>query len=434
MSDHLSTQLLERYREHRLEPAELIALDGHLATCAACRARVREMKPRRGALLSLQASLQAANQAAPDHLPHEQLMAYAEGRLDEVDRELAESHLEFCPHCAAQAQDLRDSAWQQARAADAQASPPALWTRLVAALGLSSLRERLLPVPLTHRVAGAVAVMALLVIAVALWFGAGRDRQEVVVHPTTPSPSPSQPSISPPPGTQPEAPAPILLALNDGESQITLDAQGNFKGLESLAPTDQQRVKTALTTQKVQTPKTLKELSDSSGASMGGATGAAFALLSPVGRIVAADRPMFRWRPLGGAINYKVTITDPEVGYKEVAASPELQDTKWTVDHPLERGRVYTWQVTARTDGGEVKAPAPNREAKFKMLERSQADELARAEKAYAGRRLALGLLYAQVGLLDEAEREFQALVAANPQSLVANNLLRDVRAKRRTR
>src|SRR5262245_24142142 len=165
---------------------------------------------------------------------------------------------------------------------------------------------------------------------------------------------------------------------------------------------------------------------------MGAGGDAAFVLLDPVGRIVTDDRPTFRWRPLNGAISYKLTVTDPEAGYKEVAASPELRETKWTVDRPLERGRIYTWQVIARADGREVKAPAPNREAKFKLLEQARADEITRAEKVYAGRRLALGLLYAQAGLLDEAEREIKALVAANPQSPVAKNLLRDLRARRR--
>ena len=427
MSDHLSTQLLERYRGRRLEPAELLALDDHLATCAACRERWREMRPGREALLSLRASLRATNQAAPAHLPDEQLKAYAAGRLDEADRELAESHLDFCPHCAAQAQALR-------HAARRPAPPPAPRANPVSALSLSSLREHFLRLPLTLRAVGAVAVAALPVLAVVLWSRTQADRQEIVIHPPTPSPASSPPPVSPPPGPQPAPPAPAVLALNDGGSQITLDAQGQVAGVESLSPAAQQLVKTALTTQKVETPETLRELSDPSGVPMGGATGATFALLSPVGRIVATTRPTFRWRPLGGALGYQVTITDPAAGYKEVAASPELQDTKWTVGRPLERGRVYNWQVTARTDGGEVRAQGRNTEARFKVLEQAQAEELARAEKAYAGRHLVLGLSYAQAGLLDEAEREFRALVAANPGSPLAKKLLRDVGAKRRTR
>ena len=439
MSDHLSTQLLDRYHERQLGPAELLALDEHLSSCAVCRKMLREVKPRRVALLALRAGLEAANQSTSDHLPDSQLTGYAEGRLDAVGRELAESHLEFCPQCVAQAEALSDSYRRRAEAAgaspvSAQASPQTLSTKFIAATGLAAVRERLRPVPMSFRVAGAVAVMALLALATLLWLRIQTGRQEIVDHQPSPSPSPVRPSPNPPPGPPPATPAPILLALNDGGGQVTLDAQGNVAGLELLSPADQQRVKTALTTQKVRVPETLRQLGDSSSAPMGGTTGAAFALLGPVGTIVATDRPTFRWRPLDGATGYQVTITDPEAGYREVAASPQLRDANWTLDRPLGRGRVYTWQVAARTEGAEVRAPAPNQEAKFKVLEQARADELERAEKAYAGSRLVMGLLYAEAGLLDEAAREFRALVAANPQSPVAKNLLRDVRAKRRDR
>jgi hypothetical protein len=40
-----------------------------------------------------------------------------------------------------------------------------------------------------------------------------------------------------------------------------------------------------------------------------------------------------------------------------------------------------------------------------------------------------LGVLYAQAGLLDDAEREFSALLRANPKSEVARKLLSNVRA-----
>jgi hypothetical protein len=134
-------------------------------------------------------------------------------------------------------------------------------------------------------------------------------------------------------------------------------------------------------------------------------------------------------------LSYKVIITDLRANYKVAADSPDLPNTEWRVDRPLARGRVYTWQVTARTNGEPVKAPprdAP--EARFGVLEMEKVDELAQARRDYAGRHLTLGLLYAHAGLLDDAERELQALIAANPESPMAKNLMREVRAKRRAR
>ena len=81
----------------------------------------------------------------------------------------------------------------------------------------------------------------------------------------------------------------------------------------------------------------------------------------------------------------------------------------------------------------ELKAPGPEAPAaKFKALDHATAIKLARAKMSYAGRRLAPGLLYAEAGLLDEAERELKALVAANPRSQIAKNLLLDLRSKHR--
>jgi hypothetical protein len=82
-------------------------------------------------------------------------------------------------------------------------------------------------------------------------------------------------------------------------------------------------------------------------------------------------------------------------------------------------------------DGTEIKSPVqPAPEARFKVLERMKEDELKRAESSYANSHLVLGTLYAQAGLLNDAEREFRALLAANHKSTVAQKLLRDVRAR----
>jgi hypothetical protein len=91
--DHLSTQLLEGYGRRLLEASELLALDDHLSTCLACRERWRHGGASATALLALHASLQVPDEVATTHVSSEQLTIYAAGGLDEIDRELAESHL-----------------------------------------------------------------------------------------------------------------------------------------------------------------------------------------------------------------------------------------------------------------------------------------------------------------------------------------------------
>jgi hypothetical protein len=352
---------------------------------------------------NLQMSLQSENRIASEHLSEAQLEGYASDTLDAVAGELAASHIELCFQCAARVKYLRGAAKKR-----------------------YSVRFVQLPLKM-------VAVAAsLLLAAIAILLIGPADKPKSAGGTALP------PSDSPAPNTGNEAPAARLVALNDGGRQIILDAQGNLEGLDSLSAEDRARVRTALVTQKVALPKTLQELRGSSSALMGGKTrlnntASAFSLLTPVGETVATDRPNFRWLSLKGAVGYQVTITDPAGDYREVATSPELRATRWSVDQPLQRGRVYAWQVTARTYSGGVKVPAPEAaEAKFKVLEQAKADEIIRAEKAYAGNHLALGVLYAEAGLLEKAEAEFQALLVANPGSSVAKNLLLGLLARSR--
>jgi hypothetical protein len=369
---------MKRYRQNALDPGEWLEIDDHLTACEDCRHKLRETVPARETLLALQADMRA------------------EPRIEE----------------------------------------PGLWKRFLELSGLAAYRDRQAQerarFKLTPRVAVTAVIISLLLAVTALWLRSREDKRNV--RKTTSSPTmPPQPSPNPPPNLPPELPPQIQIAINDGGGRVTLDAQGKLAGLESLTPSAQQLVRAALTTQKIETPKMLKELEGVSVLAMGGSSNESFKLIRPVGKIVVDNQPTFRWQPLGDASSYQVTITDPKANYKEVAVSPALSNPEWRVARPLVRGRVYAWQVTARTDGREIKAPSRDApEARFGVLEQEKATELAQAKRDYAGRRLVLGLYYAQAGLLDEAEREFQALTMANPESVVAKNLLRNVRVKRR--
>jgi hypothetical protein len=56
-------------------------------------------------------------------------------------------------------------------------------------------------------------------------------------------------------------------------------------------------------------------------------------------------------------------------------------------------------------------------------------DELISVEKA-SNSHLVRGAMYARAGLLDDAEKELSTLVAGNPNSRIARDLLQSVRAK----
>jgi anti-sigma factor RsiW len=201
LSDHLSTQLLEGYGRRRLEAAELLAMDSHISTCASCREKLREMKPRSAALLALRASLRVASEAASTHPSRDELMAYIGSRLDEIDREMVESHLEVCPLCAAQTEALNNQAADDARMTEIRPASAArvdsrarLWARFMGALAASSLRARIRRLSLTPRAAVAVAVAASLVMAFVWWPRARNDGREIGNRPSPPQSSASPPS------------------------------------------------------------------------------------------------------------------------------------------------------------------------------------------------------------------------------------------------
>jgi hypothetical protein len=147
--------------------------------------------------------------------------------------------------------------------------------------------------------------------------------------------------------------------------------------------------------------------------------------------VLLSNRPALRWQPLPDAASYQVTIFTDD--YEIVTESPALTATSWTPPQALPRDRVYLWQVTATKAGQTIKAPvAPTPEARFKVLKQSLADEITAARGRKPASDLLLGLLYAQAGLLNEAENALQKVAQQNPQAPVAQQLLNDLRAQRR--
>lgn len=442
VTEHLTERQIEGYHDRTIRAAELISLDRHVALCADCRRKLSEAAPEEKFL-----SLRKALDSEPDdeHLDDAHLAAYVDGLLEDVEAEMAESHLAACQQCHLMASDLSVFKDEVAPGLNKIYAPPAarlhsptVWERLTKSLNsIFSFRSPALAV--------GFGTAALLLIGVAVWL-AWRSSQpennpphEVAQNPgptptVTPTPATSpQDDINPSPTPTPEATPQALLALNDGSRRIAIDEQGNLTGLDELSPAHRQAVKNGLATQQVVNPSALAGVRGLRGALRGESNGSEFAPLNPVGKVIFTNRPTFSWNRLDGATAYKVVVYDST--FNAVSSSPQLTTNSWANPHALKRGEIYSWQVIATKDGQEIKVPVPPAsEARFKVLEQGAANELERARRSYGGSHLALGVLYAQAGLLDEAEREFNILLKANPNSDVARNLLRNVRQMRRAR
>jgi hypothetical protein len=65
------------------------------------------------------------------------------------------------------------------------------------------------------------------------------------------------------------------------------------------------------------------------------------------------------------------------------------------------------------------------------VLDRATSEVLLKAERAYPESHLTLGVLYAEAGLLDDAEQHLRLFISNNPRNDIAQKLLQNVTAMR---
>ena len=405
--EHLSQKQVEDYSLHQLGAAELLAVSDHLGACEVCRVRVEGALSGDVAFLALHDEAFSENGLDSAHLTAGQTADYVDQSLAGEALQMVDDHLSGCEHCALAVADLRAFRNEIAPSLDRRYGPVSEggWRQRFASL------FKVGSVPAFG--AAALAVLVVATIAWLVWRTQGEKAPEVVAV-SSPTPPVSQPSPSPEPSLQPPPAQEVVAQLNDGE----------------VPPAYQNRVKEVLTSQRIGKSSQLQGLTRPSSTLMGSNNQPEFSVLEPTGSVSLTDRPAFRWSEMEGATGYVVEIYDDQ--FKLAASSPQLTNRSWTIPQPLPRGKVYSWQVKAIKDGQEITWPRPPApQAKFRILDQSKANELARARRAYSSSHLTLGLLYADAGLLREAEHEFRLLLRANPNSPLARTLLRQVQSLR---
>ncbi len=450
MNEHLSQPIIEGYRQRRLSTAELLLVDDHLTACDTCRSVLRQFEQSDPISQALLDELAAEAKLPPRHLTFAELESYIGEKLNDVERDIIANHLYVCSACNEEAQDLR--AFQSTLATQAASLPDDSQVALKPTANWFERLQDWLRIPAFQfalQLAG-----ALMIVTVAIFFlllparreaaelraRLGRLEQEnldlqnqtaelanLQAQLETLKQENEALHLAQPTNELPTA----TLALKDAGGAVTLDADGALQGLNSLSSTNQQLVKNALQNGRLILPATISEVATKAGVLMSSASpGVSFALQSPVGTFVQSPRPLFRWQRLTGATSYVVTVYD--AAFRVVAKSEEITRTEWTPPNDLERGVTFRWQVTATVNGKPLKSPLPPApEARFKVIDPAKADEVQRARQSVVNSHLASGILYAQAGLLDEAERELQELLRANPQSGVVKRLLQNLRMRR---
>jgi hypothetical protein len=421
LSDHLTNTQIEDYGRCLLPAREALSASDHLASCEMCRQRLESSANDDEEYLSLRAELLGEAEALTSpiaHLTVEELTEFVDGTLSGEELQVVEDHLTCCEECILMVKDLLAFKDQVTPGFDHNHHPSghrardeSRWGQLFAAL----------PPLWPNSLVFGSALAALILAAVGLlvwreWIGA---KPEITM--ATPTPG-----VTPPASTNPTEP-PLLVRLNDGDGLLAMNRDGRLTGGEHLPVAYRQIVEKALTTQRIERSSLLSELTGLENRSRGrGRRGEGFSVIEPVGKVMISDRPTFRWSQMDGATSYIVEIYNEKL--ERVAISPPITDRSWTVSESLKRDEIYAWQVKAFKDGRDFVSPSPPApQARFRVLDQAMAGELSRARRNYASSHLTLGLLYARAGMIDEAVRELRALQRANPNSEIADRLLRQV-------
>jgi Rod binding domain-containing protein len=403
MSKHLNDLELKSYIEKSLPSDKLIEVDSHLSSCDPCFASLKNT-----ARLPIGSDqLLTLEKIEPfDHLLFEDLTAYVDNRLTEIDQEIIESHLTSCDSCNEEVEEL-----QSFRSLIEARTTPIKQHELVKSRFFSRILNR----GFALQFASLVLISGIAVLLVTQLQKTRQRSSERAAFREASSPLPQSNSQSSPEVAQKET----LIASNNAISNESA-------GIEVLQGSSHRIVSEAVLSGRVQKPAILQELKGETEVLLDDSSKvSSFSLTGPVSEVVLSTTPVLKWNRLEGASFYEVTILNRDTN--EVLRSGPLKGTQWNTG-PLKRGSVYSWQVTADKDGDKVISPAPpSPEARFKVVGNKSASEI-HSLKQKSSSHLTLGAYYAKEGLIREAQRHLRLHLQSYPQSSQARKLLADIK------
>lgn len=423
MSTHLSEEQIENYLERRLSRAELPRVNGHLFGCEACYGRFLELFEERR--LPLEIDLDELGGLKGWHLEGEDLKAYVEGRMDQLDLDFANLHLRECAWCREEV----DSYSEFSKKLPYYLSKRHVPLKQPAAHGATRWSR-------VQTVAAAAMILLVLGSMAVFWsFLQTKPRGQnahAIESPQTKNSLPDHSSPDPSMADRPDAsPRP------DGASHPKPETKGStpsrsispFPGNRRAVSGEQQESEAVLIARELVMPLVIETFDRSPAALRSDSKHLeSFNVISPYSTLISEDRPTFRWTALGGAASYTVSVFDADLNL--VKTSGPLTETEWAMPIRLRRGTLYTWIVTAIKDGKEVVAPAAPRRAEFQIIQQSELVKLNRRIKVLSSG-AARAVLYAEAGLLDQAEQEFRDHLTLHPADEHAKQLLQTVRSWR---
>jgi anti-sigma factor RsiW len=425
---HLSPQLQHRFLARLLSPEDTLAVIQHLRECDACREALTALRVNKpGALVDT-----VLDDTSFEHLPSaDSLAAYLDNALAGPDRVDLDEHLRTCELCRDALADLtvfREELLHSPRREYAPGSWPSASRASESRSKWGSLRDRWRLIgrfnqPLVF--AGVAAVAALILVLGVLMvrspatFGIAGARSESHI---TIADGDHQFVFGPNGIANPTAPLPkdALATLNNLASLVWRDQSLALSPSVKDKLTDLKRAPSVLLGQpSVKIP---------------------FQVLSPIRTLVKSAHPTLKWTTAPGATSYTVHVIADDRTQEEVATSPTLPapatdvtTREWTIPEStsLAFGKRYRWYVTAVSNDQEIDAPGIEEpQAKFAVLSEEELAQLSASKKEVRGDRFVEGSLNLKAGLLDDAQADFESLLADPAQTSAAKDFLNRVIAE----
>lgn len=417
MTTHLTAQQMQNYLVRQLSVAELGRMGEHLHGCRSCyQAYLSVLQTR----FPIEIDFDELAGLKGWHLEGEELANYLAGRMNQVDLDYARLHLQECGSCKQRVYDNAKN-WPEHSASreGAREKYEGPWRKYLPAFhSIPSSRWQF-----------AAALLLVIGFALVLWAiqQSGPEKPQMAQE----KPSGTIHSNNVPDRATAPPPAP----LGTGSDSSVEDSAHQQIGISPNRDTGEVGRRTgrgelALLAKDLIMPPAIEILDRTPSMAVRGnqASIQSFTIVRPFTTVISTDRPTFYWTALSGATSYTVSVFDADLHL--VITSKPLTETQWLLPDRLEAGVIYTWTVTARKDGQEIIAPAPPARAEFTILGNPKLlklNTMVSRTKSHAAR----GFLYAEAGLLDEAEKELRTHLGLWPTDKRANRFLHRVRSWR---
>lgn len=417
---------LEEYIGGKLSAEKMLEVNQHINACKECRAQLASTPGYYTAVYHLREQLLTTS--CPEY---EELSDFVSGALASAQARAIERHISVCDLCSHDIQMM-----QELR------SRSSLVPKLIVVPGLvrrPSTWKLWLPklLPAAGAVAGVVVIFALMLF--------GNQHKAPNTHRSAPIIVEAPPSAMPnttsyrstseqsAPNTIKPTPAPVSapnqtphVAIAPGPRVVAV-ARTDYSQL-GVSQAQINRVKRAVD-EKLRTGKLTVDapvrIAMASAIDRVRARGSSFGPepISPVSETVQSGMLTLKWRPIEGADEYRVEVTDAQ---GKLIASREITNTHVTID-PQYSG-LLLWRVSVRL--GHEDIWESGKAAAICVLTDDETRLIRRASTAYANDHLVLGTIYEMNGLYRQAEAEYEKLAQAPNHPANVNRMLVSVRSK----